>query len=411
MTFFLLPRTICPIYENIYLNIEIDIKNPVLSHSLCEYLSKIKEKITSNEKQWDIYKKYTNPYEYIHSFIPHHQDSICKHIPLSRSYFKMIEIMNAFTYLKTYVRIGDDRKRKDSIQSFHIAEGPGGFIEALVYLRKCPQDTYYGMTLLDKNKQNTNIPAWKKSEHFLKKNPNVIIENGLDQTGNILSLDNFEYISKKYASSIDIVTADGGFDFSIDFNMQETLISQLLFAQIAYALCIQKQKGSFILKIFDCFMQHTIDLIYLLTSFYESVYIMKPQTSRYANSEKYIICTGFLYDNHSNYYTKLFTCFEMMMNNQNYPERFLKGNIPNLFIKKLDECNMIFGQQQTQNIHHTLSLIETKPRFDQIESLVKTNMKRATDWCIKHHLSYNIIHSYNMFLTPKKMVINEDDDN
>ena len=49
---------------------------------------------------------------------------------------------------------------------------------------------------------------------------------------------------------MDLITADGGFDFSMDFNQQEILIGKLLFAQIAYALCLQKRGGKFILKIF-----------------------------------------------------------------------------------------------------------------------------------------------------------------
>ena len=84
-------------------------------------------------------------------------------------------------------------------------------------------------------------------------------------------------------------------DFSFDFKNQENNISNLLFAQIAYALVMQKHKGKFILKIFDSFMQHTIDLIAILSSFYEQVYITKPNTSRYANSEKYIVCIGFIH--------------------------------------------------------------------------------------------------------------------
>ncbi len=394
MTFFLLPKTICKIYENIHFDTE-SVENPVLSHSLSIFLSRIKEKITDNSSKWDIYKKYTNPYEYIHSYIPNYHESICKHSPLSRSYYKMIEIMNTFTYLKQTISI---ECTSQPIKSFHIAEGPGGFIEALAFLRKCPKDKYIGMTLLDKEKTDTNIPSWKKSDKFLQNNSNVFLENGRDQTGNILSLDNFEYVVQKYHSSMDIITGDGGFDFSIDFNMQEQLVSQLLFAQIAYALCLQKKNGSFVLKIFDSFMHHTVDLIYLLSSFYDNVYIVKPHTSRYANSEKYIVCLDFLFDNHNDFYPFLYNCFERMLNNADFPVRFLKSNIPSLFIKKMDECNMIFGQQQTQNIHHTLSLIHTKPRNDQIDVFIKNNIKRATDWCIKHHLPYNIINSYNMFL-------------
>ena len=172
------------------------------------------------------------------------------------------------------------------------------------------------MTLLDEN-SDTNIPAWKKSQHFLDSNPNVVLENGLDGTGDILKLENFEYVAKKYESSMDIVTADGGFDFSFDFNQQEIVISKLLFAQVAYALCIQKQGGTFVLKVFDCFMHHTVDLLYLLASFYEKTHIIKPKTSRYANSEKYIVCTGFIYDSHSDFYSYIYYCFLQMTRSEN----------------------------------------------------------------------------------------------
>ena len=50
---------------------------------------------------------------------------------------------------------------------------------------------------------------------------------------------------------MEIITADGGFDFSEDFNKQEINITQLLFAQIAYAIIMQKRNGVFILKIFE----------------------------------------------------------------------------------------------------------------------------------------------------------------
>jgi hypothetical protein len=42
-------------------------------------MNEIKEKIASREKDWDVYKKYTNPYEYIHSVIPHKKRSISKY--------------------------------------------------------------------------------------------------------------------------------------------------------------------------------------------------------------------------------------------------------------------------------------------------------------------------------------------
>jgi len=389
MTFFLLPRSY-NVHNNIDFKDSETIPSSVISQSLSYYLYNIKEKITSKEKQWDIYKKYTNPYEYIHTIVPLKKKSVSKHKPLSRSYFKMIEIINTFHI-----------DYRGPITSFHLAEGPGGFIEALAKIRSCKEDDkYIGMTLLDEKKNDYNIPAWKKSDIFLRSNPNVILENGKDETGNILSLENFEYVIQKYPLKMDLITADGGFDFSIDFNIQECSIGKLLFAQVAYAVCLQKYKGNFILKVFDCFMQHTIDIVYILSSFYEKVYIMKPQTSRYANSEKYIVCIGFLYSNHSGFYEYFVRCFEKMVQSTLNPLRFFTMDIPYLFIKKMEEYNAIFGQKQIQNIHYTLSLMETKTKLDKIESLIKTNIQKSIDWCSKYSVPYNLLNtSTNIFLT------------
>ena len=400
MSFYLLPRAPLYIYKNIQYSETNEPPTNVISQSLCHYLYNIKRKITDREKQWDVFKKYTNPYEYIHTVVPLKKKSVSKHKPLSRSYFKMIEIINTFSLLPNNINysVGTTSAPSTPIHTFHLAEGPGGFIEAIVKLRNCKEDKYIGMTLLD-TENDYNIPAWKKSDAFLKFNPNVSLENGEDNTGNILTLENFVHVVNKYHSKMDIITADGGFDFSMDFNQQEILIGKLLFAQIAYALCLQKRGGKFILKIFDSFMQHTLDLIYLLTSFYEKVYIMKPHTSRYANSEKYIVCVGFLYGNHTEFYTHLYECFkQMVMKPDPHTLRFLNVSIPQLFIKKIEEYNAIFGQKQIQNIYYTLSLIENKIKHDKIEHLIKTNIQKSMNWCTKYNIPYHTLNTpTNMF--------------
>jgi len=361
-----------------------------VSQSISRYLYDIKCRITHQEKVWDIYKKYTNPYEYIHSIIPHKKTSVSKYKPLSRSFFKMNEIIHTFHNLLP--------ENSSPIKSFHLAEGPGGFIEALVSYRKSESDVVVGMTLLD-DKNDNNIPAWKKSQYFLKENPHVFIETGKDHTGNILSIENFVYCKEKYESSMDFITADGGFDFSVDFNSQEITIARLLFAQIAFALCMQKKGGSFVVKIFDSFMQHTIDLIAILSSFYRHVHIFKPQTSRYANSEKYLICTGFLHDSNAPFYHILYDTFTKMMEDETtIPARFLSINIPCYFVQKIEEYNSIFGQKQIQNIHFTLSIIENKYKQDKIDDMIKVNVQRSIDWCTRHNIPYYSYNRNNIFL-------------
>ena len=393
MIYFLLPKNNIQTYKSIFTTLSDEPPHPLISNSLSYYLSDIKMKINDYEKEWDIFKKHTNPYEYIHTMIPNKKKYVSKCKPLSRSYFKMIEIVHTF-------RLNDIF---DNIKSFHLAEGPGGFIEALVQQRQNTGDIYVGMTILDENAEmdDYNIPAWKKSQQFLKENPNVFIENGADGTGNILNIENFVYCKEKYASSMDLITADGGFDFSNDFNNQEISIANLLFAQIAYALCMQKKNGSFVLKIFDCFMPHPIDLLFILSSFYDKVYITKPHTSRYANSEKYIVCKKFLFSSCDDFYPFLYEAFTGAChnNNNNCIHRFLNIPISNYFLTKLEEYNSIFGQQQIENIYYTISLIETKNKAEKIDMLIKTNIQKCIQWCLKYDVPHNTITgNTNIFL-------------
>jgi 23S rRNA U2552 (ribose-2'-O)-methylase RlmE/FtsJ len=390
MIHFLVPRNSSTLFESIECLVEEDetsVPEPIISSSLAFYLSDIKQQIVRYESEWDIYKRYTNPYEYIHTVVPHKRKAVAKHKPLSRSYFKMIELVHFFRILDPYTtkQYGTHSK---PISSFHLAEGPGGFIEALVNMRANKQDHYVGMTILDDAK-DSNIPAWKKSQHFLRENPNVAVETGYDKTGDILVLENFDYCVAKYGSSMDIITGDGGFDFSVDFNQQESQIVRLLFAQTAYAISMQKRGGTFILKIFDCFSRASLDILAILSSFYDKVYLTKPQTSRYANSEKYVVCKGFLRNDPYKYVPHFRSAFVCMMQNPNAPiAHFLKFPNSLYFCTRIEEFNAIFGQQQIENIHYTLSLIDNRHNHEKIETLIKTNSQHSINWCMKHNIPY-----------------------
>ena len=399
MTYYLLPKSSPLIYKYITCTERESPPTPVISNSLSEYLYETKKKLDEREKEWDVFKKYTNPYEYIHTPIPFKKKCISKYKPLSRSYFKMIEMVNTFNLYYD-----------NPIHSFHLAEGPGGFIEALAGLRKCPNDLYIGMTIIDDN-QDPNVPGWKKTESFLRQNKNVYIETGSDKTGNILSLENLVYCKDKYASSMELVTGDGGFDFSMDFNNQEIHIAKLLFGQIAYAVTMQKKGGSFILKIFDSFMQHTIDLLYILSSFYEKVYIIKPNTSRYANSERYIVCKDFTFSSCEKFYPFFYKAFEKMLCVDEYINRFINIPLSYCFVIKLEEYNAIIGQQQIENIHFTISLIENKHKQEKIDNLIRTNIQKCLYWCTKYNIPYNqLITNTNIFVNNSFIESIEDSD-
>jgi 23S rRNA U2552 (ribose-2'-O)-methylase RlmE/FtsJ len=395
MIHFQLPRNMPDLYTflSVQTGSQVEPKT-VISNSLSYYLNDIKIRIRGHETEWDIYKRYTNPYEYIHTCVPNKKKSIAKRKPLSRSYFKMVEILNFFRILDSF---RPTVTSKQSLHSFHLAEGPGGFIEALVQLRNNRSDVYTGMTILD-DVNDANIPAWKKSQAFLRENSNVVIENGADGTGDILQLHNLDYCKEKYGRSMHMLTGDGGFDFSEDFNNQENHIVKLIFGQIVYALVMQKPGGCFILKVFDCFTQPTIDMLALLSSCYEKVYITKPHTSRYANSEKYVVCKGFHDIPLEDMYPKLRGAFSTVLTSETGTiSRLLQTPLSLLFTMKLEEYNAIFGQQQIENIHYTLSLIDVHHKNDRIDGLVKKNVQKCLQWCEKYGVAANNLATPNIF--------------
>jgi len=318
-------------------------KELLLCNSLHNYLLILKQSIDEYSEYWDIMKKITNPYEYIHTIVPNHKVSLCKYKPLSRSFFKMIEMINTFDFL-------NDRT---PIQSFHLAEGPGGFIEAFNYKRKNTNDVYYGMTLIN---DNINIPSWKKASHILNSNKNIKLEYGASKNGDLFLKENLIYCNKKYAKSMDYITGDGGFDFSSDFNNQEDVSFKLILSQIFYALIMQKKGGHFVLKIFDIFKIKTIEVIYLLCNLYENVFIFKPNTSRSANSEKYIICRNYK-NNNKRIISNIIENFDILINQVENIYSLFNIEFNQLFITKLQEINAIYGQQQLENIKNTLGLI------------------------------------------------------
>lgn len=388
MSYFLLPNIINNVSSG-DLEIKKNLQYYTISKSLARYLNSMKTQIDNYQNEWDQYKKYTNPYEYIHTLIPYSKQSVCKLKPLSRSFYKLIEILNIFNIDLT----------SNAMTSFHLAEGPGGFVEALITYREInntinSKDIYYGMTLI--NDDDENIPGWKKSNYFLNKYKNIKIITGKDKTGNLLNVDNLWYCYHNYKNSIDLITGDGGFDFSTNFNLQEHQSVNLIFCQIVYAIAMQKKGGMFVLKIFDIFTQITIELLYILSSLYKKCYIVKPHASRSANSEKYIVCKNFKIDNTYDLIKK-FSKFFTYLDDKPIC-KILNIQIPYLYINKIEDINAILGQQQLENILSTLHILDNnKP--DKLDTIKKNNILKCIQYCIKNKLPYHKnINQHNMFI-------------
>ncbi len=250
----------------------------------------LKQKITPYEEshKWEVLKKLSNPYELVFT---HDADkfppSLAIQKPLSRSFYKMIEMLEVSQFFQTLP------KQVQTLRSAHVAEGPGGFIEALcdrasTYKKKVSKSL--GMTL---RPTGSNVPGWRKAYTFLRAHPEVIVHYGADGTGDIYSLENQASFLEQCSSKVHLFTADGGFDFSEDYSTQEQNVFSLLVASAKIGIQCLTQEGLFVMKIFDIFGAPTLYLLRMITYCFRDWTLYKPATSRPCNSERYLICRGF----------------------------------------------------------------------------------------------------------------------
>lgn len=397
-------------------------------------LGELKNKITPVERLWTSHiKQYLNDSEFVEihrkwkslangkveygrSIIHYEEgnydivyDNTLSQAPIfSRAYFKLWEILELGVlapYHNTQLTIGC------------IAEGPGGFIHALVDYREkqhkgldsSPKDHIFAITL--KISEDTrHAKDWsdpRGSTLFGKLKSmgwKIRLSYGKTQTGDLLVRENIEFFREEVGRKCQIVTGDGGIECIGDkeFEYQEVFNVKLFFAEILTALHIQEAGGSFILKIYDCGFELTRQLILLLALYY-SVKIVKPVTSRPGNSEKYLLCehfTGIAEEE----LEKLKKVLEEWVLNEpklSYFEnsKFVHGvfdftDQPNYqtVYHNIVKANDVFVKEQEQKLEEGLHLAQRHKTADSVERELRKfrfqqQVSFAYAWCTKYRLA------------------------
>ena len=229
-------------------------------------------------KSWNRWIRLLNPYEKISSF-----SMLTKETIISRAFYKIYEII---IFFKHRFNLSTD----EPIRTLHLCEAPGGFISAMKYIY--PQVDWYGHTLYEGGGSLDVDVSLLDDDRWLLRN--VKDKSGKYHDGDLYKLETIKCIETSLGNKkINFITADGGFDVSYDYNNQEQFSLKLIFAEILCGLHCQAIGGSFVCKIFDSMTRTTVQLVILLLKYYESVSFIKPRTSRFSNSEKYIVAVNF----------------------------------------------------------------------------------------------------------------------
>jgi len=343
-----------------------------------QHMNEIKQKIEpleSNHK-WEILKKKTNPYELVYT----QENADCPSSvailkPLSRSYFKMIEMLQVSQFFERLP------KGTQKLRSSHVAEGPGGFIEAFLDKSEANRLSVQKSFAITLKPTNNHVPGWRRSYQFLQRHSEVKIHYGADGTGDIYLPVNQDSFVKLHDTKSNLFTGDGGFDFSGDYENQEKSVYPLLVASAIIGLQVLAPEGTFVLKLFDTYSSITQIFLRCVTLCFKEWYLYKPATSRPCNSERYLICRGFrkAYP----FVLAALTKFQAQWKeSSSYPQTEFFSFFTEKETQYLQEHIETFSHRQLENIQKTINLQDLSPaQYDW-----KDQYDKAYQWCVEFHV-------------------------
>ncbi|XP_066961198.1 cap-specific mRNA (nucleoside-2'-O-)-methyltransferase 1 [Macrobrachium rosenbergii] len=176
-----------------------------------------------------------------------------------------------------------------------VCAAPGGFSEYALWRRKTDSQGFcdckgFGFTLKENDFKLHDFFAAPAEffEPFYGK-------SGLDGDGdvyvpeNITNFRNF-VLKNTGGQGVHFMMSDGGFSVEGQENIQEILSKRLYLCQCLVALGIVRTDGHFVTKLFDVFTVFSVGLVYLMYRCFKYVTLHKPNSSRPANSERYLVC-------------------------------------------------------------------------------------------------------------------------
>jgi hypothetical protein len=368
MSYYIIPKTNNDIYFNPIFSIDAmhcnDEYLPYISHTLYNYYNEAMNELHSFFAQnmddkfatsytLEDFVKIINPYEYIFSIVPGSKFSVGKLKPKTNLFYDLLEIITTLNVLDS---------RLLEMQSLIITQNYDDVIQCVELLRENSNDT---------------------NDYFNE------IKDTLETTSKKGSLYNFIFFEA--------------------YNGVHHIYIRNLIHMIMVIFKRMASGGTCIIKIDCIFHKPVIDVLYFLTSCFEKVYIIKPNTNNVTTFEKYIVCKHFLInENKRNVYNKNYDILVNFLNKiVNNTLALINANTPCHFINKLNDINTIIGQQQLESLHHILNILKSRNKDDKIDLLKKTHIQKSVIWCEKFKLPCNkFTEKTNIFLP----IVKDDDE-
>lgn len=163
-------------------------------------------------------------------------------------------------------------------------------------------------------------------------------------------------------------------------------------------LCNQSENGVAVLNISNIIYRPNIEFIFILSIFFEKIIIIKPQSCDIFTDERYIVCKNFIKNEEDNVYLNklyliivdLYNTIILTQHNELYIQSILEYDVPLYFLNKIEEINVILGQQKLDLIYQNINTLKAnKNKIEKLEIMKKNNISKCIKWYIKNDIAYN----------------------
>ena len=81
----------------------------------------------------------------------------------------------------------------------------------------------------------------------------------------------------------------------------------------------------------------------------------------------------------------------------------IDNDIPYYFSNKIEESNVVIGQQQLEAYDQIINIFKNKNKDEKIETLKRNHIQKCIQWCEKNQIPHNkFVERVNIFLNAKK---------
>ena len=372
MNYYILPKN--NLSADFFLSVNTDQLKPLISYSLIYYLNdiytnllKLEEQMDTNSITIEYINKIVNPFEFIHTNVPGTILSVSKVKPESTLFFDLMEI-------------------------FQICN-----ITDILYPKKkiCIANFTHNFT-------STNYLL----NMLREENEDTIINEFFD----------FDILCEKYIKDTNTSLSKWSMDLLIfEFKDEDYINTKQYIKNVLLTFYIivkyQAINGTCIIKFDNIFHKVIIDVILMLTSIYEKVYLIKPTISKITKGERYIICTDLDFEimhkmnifNQLEEKLKYYLIDNCNTNLNTNIHSFLRNDIPYYFLNKIEESNAVIGQQQLESYDQIINIFKNKNKEDKVESLKRNHIQKCIQWCEKNQIPHNkFTDKINIFLNTKR---------